>query len=647
MAIAETITSMYTNVGNAYNVLTLAGANLTSVNKNLVNLTPTWKERLLYFMNNGTDEVWNNWDKVNGTGTTLSLNNTVEAPMRMEYKGNTSQFSTTGKNLYNALKSYSWQQSSTASWKFIDGSSGASGTDIGTKTLLKAPVESGKTYTFTASVSASASVVSQLVYGDETLIKRIDGATATFSETFASAQDGYVLLRLYMGANVSVSISNVMLRISTASADYEPYTGGKASPNPDYPQEVKVVKGDNKIKITGKNLVCGKIAGYYVNASGGFSSGAYDMQIAKVIQGNTYIVSTDQSGLVAGFFTEYPTTSSTTYNSSRIVETNKVFIAPITGYIAFRTGNDYEYAQLEKGSTATSYEPYKGANYPINLPVENILNLPSHNSHTFSANTNGYAYSPGIQVQLKANTKYYISYNVTASSTSIRNTPMLISPTSQYSYEKIQENYNQTAGRKVWKYTPTETGTFQFNYWCNTPNVDITVSDFMITTSPSKTYWAYGTTPIELCKIGNYQDSFIRNTGKNLFDSSQAQIGKAWNNASNTARAIVLTKVNPNTKYTISFKNISGLDGIYWFDRVNETDSTYITGNTQITQTTTITTAPTCNWLGIQFNKTSISQTDIDKVMIQIEKGNTATDYEPYGKGDWYKKETIKKIVID
>ena len=91
MAISDTITSMYDNVGNAYNVLTLAGADLTNVDKNLVNLTPTWKERLLYFMNNGTDEVWNNWSKVNGSGTSPSINNTVEAPMSIEYKGQTSQ----------------------------------------------------------------------------------------------------------------------------------------------------------------------------------------------------------------------------------------------------------------------------------------------------------------------------------------------------------------------------------------------------------------------------------------------------------------------------------------------------------------------------------------------------------------------------
>ena len=94
MSIASRIEAIEQHLTDDYSVLTLAGADLTGVNKNIVNLKMSWKERLLYFMNNGTDDVWNNWTKVSGTGTTLSLNNTEEAPMSIEYKGNTSQTGT-------------------------------------------------------------------------------------------------------------------------------------------------------------------------------------------------------------------------------------------------------------------------------------------------------------------------------------------------------------------------------------------------------------------------------------------------------------------------------------------------------------------------------------------------------------------------
>ena len=46
-----------------------------------------------------------------------------------------------------------------------------------------------------------------------------------------------------------------MLQLATTSYDFEPYTGGMPSPNPDYPQNIKVVKGNNTVKISGANLV--------------------------------------------------------------------------------------------------------------------------------------------------------------------------------------------------------------------------------------------------------------------------------------------------------------------------------------------------------------------------------------------------------
>jgi hypothetical protein len=42
-----------------------------------------------------------------------------------------------------------------------------------------------------------------------------------------------------------------MIRLSSVVDDtFEPYTGGVPSPNPDYPQDVKVVKGNNTITIS-------------------------------------------------------------------------------------------------------------------------------------------------------------------------------------------------------------------------------------------------------------------------------------------------------------------------------------------------------------------------------------------------------------
>ena len=141
-------------------------------------------------------------------------------------------------------------------------------------------------------------------------------------------------------------------------------------------------------------------------------------------------------------------------------------------------------------------------------------------------------------------------------------------------------------------------------------------------------------------------DNNIVVSNKNLFDSNKAQIGKAWNNTSNTARAIVIIKVEPNTKYTISFQSITGLE-LWWFGRANENDSTRTDGNYQITTSpTTIITNATTNYLGLQFNKTSIAQSDIDNCNIQLEKGTTATSYIAH-QGNTYRVDLGGKNLLN
>lgn len=52
-------------------------------------------------------------------------------------------------------------------------------------------------------------------------------------------------------------ISEIQIEIGTEATDYEPYTGGKPSPSPDYPQQIVSAGSDGKIgvEVRGKNLV--------------------------------------------------------------------------------------------------------------------------------------------------------------------------------------------------------------------------------------------------------------------------------------------------------------------------------------------------------------------------------------------------------
>ena len=82
MAIADTITSMQTHTTNAYNTLAYA-TDLTGVNKNLANLKQCIFDSLINSMSNTLNPTWNNLPKIATTaGTSQSINNTIEAPMR-------------------------------------------------------------------------------------------------------------------------------------------------------------------------------------------------------------------------------------------------------------------------------------------------------------------------------------------------------------------------------------------------------------------------------------------------------------------------------------------------------------------------------------------------------------------------------------
>lgn len=123
------------------------------------------------------------------------------------------------------------------------------------------------------------------------------------------------------------------------------------------------ISGRNSLDITvnGKNLVFSKIE--HCNISNGgflqsYSSTQYDMHIAEVKANTTYTLKTNDNTFVGGFFASIPEVGSTTYNGQRVVSTT-TFTAPIDGYVAFRSEYGYSMAQLEVGSSSTTYEPYK------------------------------------------------------------------------------------------------------------------------------------------------------------------------------------------------------------------------------------------------------------------------------------------------
>lgn len=128
----------------------------------------------------------------------------------------------------------------------------------------------------------------------------------------------------------------------------------------------------------------------------------------------------------------------------------------------------------------------------------------------------------------------------------------------------------------------------------------------------------------------------VKSVGGQLFNVNEVQIGVAWNGASNVARAIEVIECKPNTTYTITCDSTI-FDGVYYFQKVNKTDTIQNGDGGIIRNVLTITTTENTNFLVVQFNKENISKTDIENAKVMVNEGTVATEYQPY-------KETLSTI---
>jgi hypothetical protein len=159
--------------------------------------------------------------------------------------------------------------------------------------------------------------------------------------------------------------------------------------------------------------------------------------------------------------------------------------------------------------------------------------------------------------------------------------------------------------------------------------------------------------PIELNKIGDYQDSIKKSTGKNLFDKDNVNILNAYFNvngviSNNDTRSFYIP-CKPNTTYTIQ-KNGSARFRIGTTETIPENGvsvANYVANDNDTP--IIITTSSTAKYIICYFYATFDTNTKtLEQVLdtIQIEENSQATTYEPYGKV-WYVEKNIEKLILD
>lgn len=213
-----------------------------------------------------------------------------------------------------------------------------------------------------------------------------------------SIKEGEAFIRV-SGANTAAP-QNFMFNEGNSIKPYEPYTGGKPSPSPEYPQEIESVgqSGEIGVDVYGGNLIKAPFEssnnpykpGYTFTQNGVTFTVQDDMGIKvvgtntsadKYAQFNAYYKSYERPKYPAGTYTfskgatvQIKYSSGSAINRDGTFTINKEF--SLNGfYIAIHAGesvNKTVYPMLNIGSTALPYEPYKPAQTLI-IPTPNGL----------------------------------------------------------------------------------------------------------------------------------------------------------------------------------------------------------------------------------------------------------------------------------
>ena len=224
--------------------------------------------------------------------------------------------------------------------------------------------------------------------------------------------------------------------------DYEPYVGGTASPNPDYPQAVNTVTGEQKVKIEGKNLfLTNRTQGLpsdttYTSATKrlfnfdeyvvGLTMNNYFVPTnitSQSVSDNTISVEVSNSGYGLGFPIETKPstgyTASFTTNSTATDIIRASFFSADGSLISWDTGSNtqteyrfttpadcaftvlvfrpranilttYSNIMLVEGSTAEPFEPYQGQTLPVNLDTIELAKIGNYQDRIYKEDSKWY-----------------------------------------------------------------------------------------------------------------------------------------------------------------------------------------------------------------------------------------------------------------
>ncbi len=365
----------------------------------------------------------------------------------------------------------------------------------------------------------------------------------------------------------SITINNTA--VDNLGIDLKGNTSQASTPTPTSPIPVSVVSGDNEVYVIGKNLFIGADSKehngitFTKNSDGSYkikgtaSANANDMIYATIgesglINGESYILSTNKSA--GGLEVRVELYNNNTWVRSLLTSST---ITPVSfnlsGGDRIRYGifvaNGYSVdipdfqVQLEHSNTKTNYAPYTSQTYPINLPVENLFDKTAITTGKSVSSSTGALYNDSnsfatdyINVKGISN----IAFNGKSSSNGVWGAY----------YDDNQQFVSGFSGN----YTTLNVSSYSYvrigilNTYLDTLQIE--------PGTKANHYTEYGTTPIELCKIGTYQDRIYKDSGKWYLHK---EIGKVVLDGTNLAAS--KRQAGANSKYIFCFNYDNALRG--------------------------------------------------------------------------------------
>lgn len=301
-------------------------------------------------------------------GEVITVDDASDLPLAgLKVFGKTEQRTTTGKNLLktNINTVYTGNGNNVRIFDSVE---------------IDGGFQSNLQYTFSLTFSTNNVVTSatgnliyfESVYTDgTTLYNGIDGSITSGILTFSSVS-GKTLQKVMVYTagrftSGSVEITNAQIEKGSTATAYEPYTGGKPSPSPEYPQELESVGESVNVTVCGKNLLdVSKFTNQIYSAEGVLTNSTNHklFDYIPVKKGDVFTLSAAYKGITAEYLRwalfDVNKLFISRYGGASKADTATVNISQ-DGYIRVFIAHveyDVNTLQLEAGSAATDYEPY-------------------------------------------------------------------------------------------------------------------------------------------------------------------------------------------------------------------------------------------------------------------------------------------------